>query len=538
MTSNLRSRNERTFLIVLAGIVVLLNLISVRNFFRLDLTRNHVYSLSPTSKKYMRELSDNLTVKAFFTRNLPAPYNAHARYLRDMLEDYRTYSKGKFNYQFVDPADDPKIAEEARTLGIYGIQFTAIEKDKFEQKNGFMGIAFLYKDKKEVIPFLQDTNGLEYEVSSTIKKLIQQQTKVIGVTQGHGEPSLFQDMEAFQQLVSKNYEVVPVDLTAGGIPERVDALVVAGPAQQIPDDKIYALDQFLRSGKNLAVMARMVRADARGSMQGQAINSGLDKLLAHWGVTVNQNLVYDMQCQKIQVAQRGPGFIIQNIVPYPPFPLVSELDRKNVIVRNLEAITLPFVSSLSLDDARLKNNSLEGQVLAKSSPKAWEQKGFFLLSPQYIGAPQPTDLKQFGLAATVTGVFPSFFTPDKLPQPSKPGDALPPYLDKAKPARLVVVGSSEFLPNDFIDPRRGGGALASFTANLVDWVAQDSELVEIRAKETSAGVVGEISDARRFLIKYFNLAGLPILVILGGLLMWRRFENRRLKIAAQFKASA
>jgi gliding-associated putative ABC transporter substrate-binding component GldG len=535
MKPDVRNRNEVTFFLILAGILVLLNLISVRNFFRIDLTKNQAYSLSKTSKTYMQGLKDNLTVKAFFTKNLPAPYNANARYLRDLLEDYRTYSHGHFNYQFVDPADDPALANEARTLGIYGIQFTDIEKDKFEQKNGYMGVAFMYRDKKEIIPLLQDTNGLEYQLTSMIKKLIQEQTKVVGITQGFGEAVLGQDLDNFRQLISKNYEVVPVDLANGPIPDRVDTLVVAGPTQPIPDDKLYALDQFLRSGKNMAVMARMVKADARQSMQGQAVNSGLDRLLAAWGVQMHPDLVYDMQCQKITVAQRGPGFVIQNIVPYPPFPLVTELDRSNLIVRNLESITLPFVSSVTLNEGLLKNNHLEAAFLAKSSPKAWEQQGFFMLSPQYIGAPQPNDLKQFGLAATLSGTFPSLYAPDRLPKPGK--DPLAPFIDKAKPSRLLVIGSADFLSNDFLDPRRGG-TLVQFAQNLVDWTAQDSELVEIRSKGVEPAVLGNVPEAQRMLVKYFNLAGLPILVVIAGLLMWRRMEARRQMVAELFKTQA
>ncbi len=532
-----RIRREITWFMVLVGILVLVNLISIRTFFRLDLTKHKTYSLSKISKQYMRDLKDPLTVKAFFTKNLPPPYNTNARYLRDLLQDYRAYARGRFNYQFIDPANDPSIAKEARSLGVYQIQLTAIAKDKFEQKNGYMGVALIYQGRKEVIPLIQDISGLEYQITSTIKHLLQTETKVVGITQGYGEPGFSEELENIRQLLSKNFEIVPVDLSSGGIPEKVDALIVAGPTQTLPEEKLYILDQFLRAGKNMAVLICMVKADAKQSMQGRIVISDLTRLLSTWGVKLRPNLVYDSQCQRISVAQRGPGFIMQNIVPYPPFPLVTEIDRKHLINKNIESITLPFVSSLDLDEGILKKHNLQGNVLAKSSAKAWSQQQYFMLSPQFIMPPQPDKLEQFNLIGAVTGAFPSAFSAATVPEASAEGEKLPAFLEKSQPARLLVVGGVDFITNDFIDTRRGGqGQLSLFAQNMVDWVAQDAALIEIRSKDSRPAPLTNISEAHRRSVKYFNLVGLPILVILVGLGLWRRMETRRLHIAAKYRA--
>lgn len=526
-----RLHQEFINFIILVGILVLINIISVRTFFRIDLTKNQSYSLSEVSKDYMAQLKDPVTVKAFFTKNLPAPYNANARYLRDLLEDYRVYSKGKFNYQFVDPADDPSFEKEARSLGVYGVQLTAIAKDKFEQKNGYMGVAFIYRDRKEVLPLIQDTQGLEYKITSAIKKLIQTEMKVIGITQGHGEPDYNEELSNLNQLLAKNYEVMPVDLKESSIPERVDALIVAGPTQMVAEEKRYELDQFLRSGKNLVMLVRMVAADAKTTMQGKTVFSGLSGLTAAWGVSVQPNLVYDRQCQKIAVQQQGPGFMMRNIVAYPPFPLVTNMDPDHLIVKGIDSFTLPFVSSLELKPTVIEQNKLNATVIARSSEYAWLQKQFFMLSPQFMEPPKnPADYQQVDLAVAITGTFPSAFTKDTVPE-GKSG-----LIEQAQPARLFVAGSSDFLTNDFIDPRRGS-QLVDVTQNIVDWTAQDAALIEIRSKGLSSAAIGDISDLARQSIKYFNLIGLPILVILAGLVMWRRFENRRFKIVSWYQQS-
>ncbi|MCK5219259.1 hypothetical protein KAR10_07050, partial [bacterium] len=276
----------------------------------------------------------------------------------------------------------------------------------------------------------------------------------------------------------------------------------------------------------------MVEADAKKSMQGRIVISDLTRLLSTWGVKLQPNLVYDSQCQRIAVDQRGQGYTMRNIVSYPPFPLVTEIDHKHLINKNIKSITLPFVSSLDLDEGILKKHNLQGSVLAKSSTKAWSQQQYFMLSPQFIRPPQPDQLKQFNLIGAITGSFPSAFSAATVP-----GEKLPPFLEKNQPARLLVVGGVDFITNDFINTRQGGqGQLALFVQNMVDWVAQDAALIEIRSKDSRPAPMTNISDSHRRAVKYFNMVGLPILVILVGLGLWRRMENRRLRIAVKYKA--
>src|SRR5690242_15305250 len=80
--------------LVLTGvIVVLLNILANWFFLRLDLTRHGAYSLSPSSKNLVRKLEDPVVIKAYFSPDLPAPYNAYGRYVKDLLTEYHNASK-------------------------------------------------------------------------------------------------------------------------------------------------------------------------------------------------------------------------------------------------------------------------------------------------------------------------------------------------------------------------------------------------------------------------------------------------------------
>ena len=108
---------EKTFsiyilLAVLA--VVLINMIARNWFFRLDFTDNKMYSLSESSKSVVEQIDDLMTMKVYFSENLPGDYGNNRRYLQDILEEYAAYSNGNIRFEFFQPEDDADLEEEAR----------------------------------------------------------------------------------------------------------------------------------------------------------------------------------------------------------------------------------------------------------------------------------------------------------------------------------------------------------------------------------------------------------------------------------------
>jgi len=99
MVDKKRSGRYLKFLIYLVA-VILVNVAGITLFFRMDLTENSIYSISGASQKVVGTLSEPLTIKVFFTRNLPAPYNNTERYLQDLMQEYAIYANKFFNYRF------------------------------------------------------------------------------------------------------------------------------------------------------------------------------------------------------------------------------------------------------------------------------------------------------------------------------------------------------------------------------------------------------------------------------------------------------
>ena len=196
---------------LVAGILVLVNFIGVRLFGRLDLTDQRVFTLSDASVDLVEKLDDRVTVRAYFTEDLPAPYNSTRRAVLDILNEYRAYAGDNIQFEFINPVGE-KGEQDARQQGIPAVEVQVVEEDKFQVKRAFLGMVFLYEDRKEAMPVVQNLSSLEYDISSTIKRLTTRVKKKVGYSTGHEETPTQQYQRAFQEI-TKQYEFVPVDLS-------------------------------------------------------------------------------------------------------------------------------------------------------------------------------------------------------------------------------------------------------------------------------------------------------------------------------------
>ncbi|MCX7984616.1 MAG: Gldg family protein [Bacteroidetes bacterium] len=487
------------------GILVVLNFISVRLFWRLDLTKAGVYTLSDASKALVRNLDDKVSIKAYFTEDLPAPYNANRRQVLDILNEYKAYGKGNIQFEFINPEGE-KAEQEAQQAGIPPVEVQVIKEDKFEVKRAFLGLVFYYEDKKEVLPVVQNLSTLEYDISSTIKRLTTRIKKRIGYTTGHQEPELSSLQRVYQEL-AKQYELVPVNLSSSTatVPLDIEALLIIAPQQKFSDSSLYALDQYIMRGGKVAFLLNKVNASLQQRFA-QPQELGVESLLEHYGVRINADLVRDAQCAHISVIQQQGPFRIQSQIPFPYLPMASSMDRTNPMVKDLESIIFFFVSSL--DTTGVTRKGIAAEVLIRSSKYSGRQSGFFVLDPFHRYTQQELSEHGIPLAVVLSGSFQSYFQ----------GKSLVPQLTKSKDTRIIVVGDGDFMKDEFLSSKGN----FSFFVNIVDYLADDAGLITIRSKDVSQPPLEQVSDTMKKVLKYGNLLIPPVLVIGYGLLRWRR----------------
>ena len=168
-------------------ILIILNLISRNWFGRLDFTKEKMYTLSESSRSVVAKIDDLMTMKVYFSGNLPWQYGNNRRFLQDILEEYAAFSRGNIRFQFYKPGENEELEQEAQQAGIQPVQLQVIENDKMEVKRVFMGLAIIYQDEKEVIPVIQTTTGLEYDITTKIKRLVETNKPVLAIAKAEGQ---------------------------------------------------------------------------------------------------------------------------------------------------------------------------------------------------------------------------------------------------------------------------------------------------------------------------------------------------------------
>jgi gliding-associated putative ABC transporter substrate-binding component GldG len=528
-----RINNKKEFalsLLFLAVILILINIISRSLFFRWDLTRGNIYSLSESSKSIISQLDDRMIARVFFSEDLPGEYVNSRRYLQDILEEYRAYSHGNFHFEFVNPDDHEKAKEEAYSYRIPPVQLRVLENDKLEIKNVYMGLVLLYRDKKEVLPVIQTTEGLEYDLTAAIKKMLAKDLKTIGLIAGKGE-----GVQTYQltQFLNQTYRVRPVSLNSV-IPLEVELVLMNGVLDSLNMDELYHLDQFLMRGGKLFLSQARQEAKVQEGMA-ESIASNIFSFLEHYGLTINPDIVIDKLCSQIQIQQRQGIFTFNNAVDYPPIPVIRRFNEESPIVSGLDEVRVFFPHEITASPDS-----------GTFTPLMWTSKNSGLLAEGYFPAPSmggnytlrngyniyPVDNKQLQkfdkgpmvVAGLRTGPQTSFFA-DSSEYAEKEG-----FLVFTNELNLLLITD-----NRFFDDTRAAGIPenTALILNAADVMTGDAELVSIRNRGIKVRPLKpEIltSDTARNAWKWANMITPSLLVILFALYKVGQNRKKRRKL--------
>jgi ABC-2 type transport system permease protein len=161
-----RTRNIQLALIIV--IILLINLAGMTLNFRCDLTRNNTYSLSGRSKEIVSSLKENLKIKVLFSKDLPAQHTSIYRYLIDLLEEYHYYANEYFSYEIVG---EKELEKQAADYGIRPVQSQEYDNDQVKVRRTYMALVIQQSDVVEKIEAITDPTGLEYNITSLMRKM-------------------------------------------------------------------------------------------------------------------------------------------------------------------------------------------------------------------------------------------------------------------------------------------------------------------------------------------------------------------------------
>lgn len=503
--SAVRSRSKvLVYTLSLCTAVVLLNIVGDRFKLRADLTDDGRYTLSAATRNLLGSLPEPVTVTAYFSEELPAEPAAVREELRDLLTEFHDASHGNLVFEFVDPGKDEERKKEAQDAGVRPLTMNVPQKDKFEQMLAYMSAHVKMGTRDDLIEVVQGTS-MEHTLGMAVKRVSIERKKTIGYVQGHGEPSLAEMPEVYESL-GVLYDVATVPLPDSlSMPDRFAALVIVDPVDSFPDHHLRVLDEMLARGRPVLVAYSAIISDLGSSPMLDVRKSNLVPWLASKGVAVQPRIVCDQQCGQVQVGQQRGGYVFQVPISFPWFPVVRNFSG-SPITAGLEAVALQFCSPLEQGDR--KDVIFTPLLRTSDRSQAWEAPQF--VDPQRKWAPQDFPLSGLTVGAAVTG---------PLAGPT--------------PARMVVFSNGRFGVNGAQgQQQRLNPDNVNLFVNAVDWLVDDTGLIELRTKQVNFRPLKTVTDTERTALKWLNLL-LPIVgALLYGLLRtaWRKAQrNRRMQ---------
>ncbi|MBS1952333.1 MAG: hypothetical protein OJF59_001945 [Cytophagales bacterium] len=482
-------------------IIVAVNLVSHEFHLRLDLTEDHEYTLSKATQDILNELEDPITVKAYFSKNLPPEIAKTRQDFQEMLIEYSTRSDGKVIYEFINPNEKEASEEEATRNGIQPVMINMREKDQVKQQKAFLGAQLSLGDKHEVIPVIRPGAAMEYALSTAIKKLSVKDKPTIGFLTGHGEPSVTEMPQAGEELdvLYTVHEVKLSDTT--NIPQNIKTLAIVRPTDSIPAKDFQKIEDFIQRGGRIFVAMNRVEGNFQNAT-GTAVNTGLEAWLKNKGLEVSDDFVVDAKCGSVTVQQQTGFGLLQQQIQFPFLPIIANFSS-HPITKGLEAVVMKFASPIKF----VGDTSTRFTALAFTSEKSGSLKTplSFNIQKQWTEADFPQ--QKLIVAALVEG-----------------------KLSGTTRSKIVVVTDGDF-------PINGKGEQAqrvqpdnvSLMVNAIDWLSDDTGLIALRTKGVTARPIKQLDDSTKTILKYTNFL-LPVLLAVGyGLYRSQRNKMKRLK---------
>lgn len=421
---------------------------------------------------------------------------------------------------------------------------------------------------------IQDPAEIEDQLNGVVERLIGIGNKIVWLT-GHNTISPYGSQQqqqyaeptvnSFMNLSSSRYSIKPVQLANELLPDDAGSMIIARPQPftQYTDWELYQIDQFLMKGGNIAVFTDgfMEYIPQQQGMQAQQQpvyiprNTGLEKLLEHYGVTVEKAFVMDENCFR-QQQQTASGIVDIPIYFAPQI----KADRINTELPYMDGIS--GLITLNNSPVKINEDLPEGRtasILFSSSEDSWivdDPQQINLYNPTMIFPPtNPEEKGSRPLAAVVEGSFTSYFADKGVPPQPEAEDQSPEngenepseeYLIEmdrisreenmvkaTDSGKLYVFGSSMAISDNLVD-QNGTSTNSIMIMNIIDDMNGNGDFSLMRKKGLNYSPLNETEPAAKTFVKTFNMAFIPILVILAGLLVWFRWHRRQKKIASMF----
>ena len=572
-------RQHLTALLLGIVIIMLLNVISYFVFYRIDLTSEKRYSLSPATKKILKNLDEIVYFRVYLDGEFPAGFKRLRNETREMLDEFRAYSDN-IQYEFIDPTaisdkkDRNNLYRQLMEKGLTPTQLQVKKEEGSSQQIIFPGALVTYRQKEAPVQLLisqvntppeavlnTSVQALEYNLANTIRSLTTVVKPSVAFIEGHGELNKFETADIMASL-SEYYEVERVrigeqlsslaerntkDTNHITIRNKFDAIIIAKPDSAFSEKDKFIIDQFImRGGKVLwlvdPVFASMDSLQVHRETMGVAMPLNIEDQLFKYGVRLNQNLVMDVSALPIPIKTGQMGNKPQfDFFPWFYFPILTPT-ANHPVVSSLNAVKTEFISSLDT----VKADGIKKTILLKTSKysrvatvPAMISLDILKQEPDerlYQGPPQD-------VCVLLEGSFTSLYKHRLTPEISENKEIG--FIEEGKPSKMMVISDGDIIKNYYDYNKSMPYPLGydrytretfgnkDLIMNAVDYLCDDAGVISVRSRELKLRLLDMTRvNKSKTMIQLANVAIPVLLVLIFGLIQSVMRKRRYIKSAA------
>lgn len=432
MVNSKKKYLQRAILVI--AILVGVNILAMYVHTRWDLTAEKRFTLTPSTRQLLKGLDSTVTIRVFLKGDYPASFRQLAQSTQEMLEEFREVGGNRVQFSFENPGqgmnDSDRLAfqQSLAEQGImpFNMQVQEDANQGYSEKLIFPGALVQYGSKTIGVNLLKNQGGqdpmqtmnnsealLEFQFANAIYQLKQKHLPLVGYMLGHHELLGAEVLDALTSMQS-SYLLDTITLQyVSHIPQDFAAIVFAKPIDRFTDEDKLKIDQYVMNGGKVlwfvdelnVGMDSLQKHDTYVAMD-RDLN--LEDILFRYGVRINQDLIQDLQCDRLPQVVGHVGDKPQfDLLPFPYFPLLSPTSA-HPIVKNIDLVLSHFASSIDT----VKGGDISKTVLLTSSANSKKERAPVQLSWNDLRVkPNPRQFRDHDLpvAVLLEGRFTSLF---------------------------------------------------------------------------------------------------------------------------------
>ena len=502
MERNRVKKRKRNIVVWILTIIVLGLAAGIGTHFNaeIDLSKDKVYSLSPVSKKLLAESTESIVITYYVSPALKS-FSPLPDRIISFIERYDTIGGPLVESRTVE-VQSGQTNMLIEQLGLIPQTFGSGDGNKQSALSAFSGIVIESTSRMTSIPFIYDMGGIEYEITSGIKRILSEEKKQLGIMIADNSRTIEQHYSLLTRFLLSLYSVQPVR-PGTSIPENLDTLIVLGQQDITPEDAD-SIDAYLRKGGAVLFCIDPVYVDLDDNLAAEpASNSALQEMLSRYGVQTEEKLILDSSMKQLRVPQAAGNTgetVWRNLGPYPFWISMRQenIHTDHPVTARFQGLDLLWCSPLSIHEMP----GLSYTVLAQTTADAW------LMDRPYQTQPGEAH-NSIRDRAVERGPFPTAVSVQgKLTE------------NQDSTTKLVVIGDADSASDlmEYSDSMHN----VLFFAGAVNWLTLEEELLTLLENNNRTWDLKNGLEQRVRLVLLLNIFIIPLAIILFGVIRSRR----------------